>query len=177
MQNFIENREKEISDYYIDFMVVSDLNEILEIERSTFPSPWSRANFLFELKQNRSAYNFVIRKKKKRKEIIGFACIWILFEELKINNIAIKKGYRKFGLGKYLMEHILDFGFRKGCDIASLEVRGSNNVAINIYKKLGFKITGIRKSYYTDNKEDAYLMTLDFNERMKQKQLTDFKNF
>lgn len=168
MPNFNENRERKTSDYYIDVTAILDLKQILAIERATFPSPWSKANFLFEMTQNRSAYNFVIRNRKKEREIIGFTCTWILFGELKINNIAIKKEYRRLGFGKDLMEYILDFGFRRGCDCATLEVRGSNGAAIHLYKKLGFKIAGMRRGYYSNNGEDAYLMTLDMNERMKE---------
>lgn len=165
MQNFRENSERKISNYYFDIMAPADLNQVLEIERKTFPSPWSRANFLFELKQNRAAYNFVVRNRLKNGEVAGFACIWILFSELKINNIAIKKQFRRNGLGTQLLEYILDLGYRKGCDHATLEVRGSNESAIRLYSKLGFKRIGLRKGYYADNGEDAYLMSLELNER------------
>lgn len=167
MQSFRENSERQISDYYVDVMVPADLNQVLEIERNTFPTPWSRANFLFELKQNRAAYNFVIRSRIKKGEIAGFACTWILFGELKINNIAVKDRHRKVGLGTGLMEYLLDLGYRKGCDHATLEVRGSNETAIRLYKKLGFKRVGLRKGYYSDNREDAYLMMLELNKRRR----------
>jgi ribosomal-protein-alanine N-acetyltransferase len=85
---------------------------------------------------------------------------------LKINNIAIRKEYRRMGLGRWLMEYVLDLGFRKGCDSAGLEVRGSNEAAIQMYRKLGFKISGMKKRYYSDNGEDALLMMLNLNEYM-----------
>ena len=166
MLNFKEICKRKTGDYFIDNMTVRDLNQVLEIERRTFPSPWSRANFLFELRQNKAAFNFVIRNREKGWEIVGFTCTWILFDELRINNIAIRKEYRRSGLGRWLMEYILDFGFRKGCECATLEVRGSNKAAIQMYRKLGFKISGVRKGYYSDNGEDALLMTLDMSEYM-----------
>lgn len=165
MQNFIKDIERSPSNFFIDIMSVADLDQVLEIERKTFPSPWSRANFLFELKQNRAAYNFVIRSRRKKGQIIGFTCTWILFGELKINNIAIRKEYRRTGLGSWLMRYLLELGLRKGCDIASLEVRGSNEAAIQMYEKLGFQASGVRKGYYSDNGEDALLMTLDLMSR------------
>ncbi len=165
MQNFTKDSERSPSNYFIDAMMVADLDQVLEIERKTFPSPWSRSNFLFELKQNRAAYNFVIRSRKKKGRIVGFTCTWILFGELKINNIAIRKEYRRTGLGSWLIRYVLELGLRKGCDTASLEVRASNEAAILMYEKLGFKASGLRKGYYSDNAEDALLMTLDLNEQ------------
>jgi len=167
MQNFKQSEGLgRAKDFSIDSMKVSDLDGVLEIERSTFPSPWTKANFLFELAQNKCAHNFVVRCRDSG-EVLGFSCVWVLFDELKINNIAIAKEQRERGLGKFLMEHVLEYGYRKGCDNATLEVRPSNGVAISMYRKFGFQVTGLRKSYYSDNGEDALFMSLDINEWVK----------
>ncbi|MEW5807552.1 MAG: ribosomal protein S18-alanine N-acetyltransferase [Acidobacteriota bacterium] len=163
MQNSREKTESKIArDFYIDVMKVSDVDEVLEIERATFPTPWSKANFLFELKQNKCAHNFVIRRIGEER-IIGFSCTWILFGELKINNIAVRREHRGMGLGRLMMDYILNFGFNRGCDMVTLEVRPSNAIAIEMYQKFGFRVTGRRKGYYTDSGEDALLMTLDLS--------------
>ncbi len=167
MLNFKQRKEEnpDIA-FYVDVMVVSDLDAVLEIERSTFPSPWTKANFLFELYQNKCAYNFVVRS-REQESVLGFSSVWILFDELKINNIAIAKERRGQGLGRFLLEHIIEFGYAKGCDVATLEVRPSNRTAMSMYRSFGFTIAGIRKGYYSDNGEDALLLSLDLSEWMK----------
>jgi len=167
MQNFRQTEKAgKRKDYFIDVMGITDLDDVLQIERSTFPCPWTKANFLFEIEQNKCAHNFVVRCRDEA-GLLGFSSVWILFDELKINNIAIAKEHRGKGLGTYLMEHIIEYGFRRGCDNATLEVRPSNRVAISMYRKFGFQIRGLRKNYYSDNGEDAFFMFLDINEWMK----------
>ncbi len=167
MLNFKQREEGKASrDFYVDVMMVSDLDTVLEIERSTFPSPWTKANFLFELYQNKCAYNFVVRS-REQENVSGFSSVWILFDELKINNIAIAKELRGRGIGSFLLEHVIRFGYAKGCDAASLEVRPSNRIALRMYRSFGFTIAGVRKGYYSDNNEDALLLSLNISEWMK----------
>ncbi len=134
----------------------TDLDGVLAIEEASFPVPWSRESFRFEMHENPYAWNVVV---KTSGLVVGFACLWALDEELKINNIAIHPDWRGRGLGTRLLRWILDFGRSEGCAEATLEVRPSNEVARTLYRRHGFEEVGRRKGYYRDTHEDAILMT------------------
>jgi ribosomal-protein-alanine N-acetyltransferase len=94
-------------------------------------------------------------------EIIGYACFWILFEELHLMNLAVHPAHRRRGIGEELARWVLNMGQEKGVRIALLEVRVSNDPARRLYEKVGFKKIAVRPGYYRDPKEDALLMMLD----------------
>jgi ribosomal-protein-alanine N-acetyltransferase len=139
-------------------MLPSDLDEVLAIEEASFAIPWSRESFLFELQANPYARSFVMRRGAK---IVAFTCLWIVYDELKINNIAVAAGERRNGYGKILLRHILDFGRSESCTEATLEVRPSNFAARALYAAHGFREIGRRKGYYRDTHEDAILMAAE----------------
>ncbi len=136
-------------------MAEADLDSVLAIERVSFPTPWTRENFLFELRDNPFARNVVIRLTGK---IVGYSCLWVIDRELKINNIAIGPEHRGSGLGAKLLDGVLELGVTEGCTEATLEVRPSNMVARRLYDSRGFEVVGRRKGYYQDTGEDALLM-------------------
>ncbi len=136
-------------------MLPSDLDAVLVIEEASFAVPWSRESFHFELESNPYARNFVMREEEK---IVAFACLWVVYDELKINNIAVDAGERRKGFGATLLRWILDFGRSHGCTQATLEVRPSNFAARALYAAHGFRDVGRRKGYYRDTQEDAILM-------------------
>ena len=133
----------------------ADLDEVLGIEEASFPVPWSRESFRFELHDNPYAWNVVVRTEGR---IVGFACLWVVGDELKINNIAIHPEWRGKGLGDRLLRWILRFGRTERCVEATLEVRPSNAVARKLYRNHGFEEAGLRKDYYRDTHEDAIVM-------------------
>ena len=139
-------------------MLPSDLDEVLAIEEASFAVPWSRESFLFELEANPYARSFVMRRDAK---IVAFTCLWIVYDELKINNIAVDAGERRNGYGKILLRFVLDFGRSEGCTEATLEVRPSNIAARALYAAHGFREVGLRKGYYRDTQEDAILMAAE----------------
>ncbi len=139
-------------------MLPSDLDEVLAIEEASFAVPWSRESFRFELQANPYARNLVMREGTK---IVAFACLWIVYDELKINNIAVDAGERRKGFGAILLRWILDFGREHGCTEATLEVRPSNFAARALYVAHGFREVGRRKGYYRDTQEDAILMAAE----------------
>ena len=139
-------------------MLPSDLDEVLAIEEASFAVPWSRESFLFELEANPYARSFVMRRDAK---IVAFTCLWVVYDELKINNIAVDAGERGKGYGAGLLRWIMDFGRLKGCTEATLEVRPSNHVARALYAARGFREVGLRKGYYRDTQEDAILMAAE----------------
>jgi ribosomal-protein-alanine N-acetyltransferase len=94
-------------------------------------------------------------------EIIGYAGVWIILDEGHVTNIAVHPKYQRRGIGRQLMEAITAFAAGRGAVRMTLEVRVSNFVAQDLYKQLGYEICGVRKGYYQDTKEDAYIMWKD----------------
>ncbi len=93
--------------------------------------------------------------------IIGFAGIWVLADEAHITNIAVRKRYQRQGLGELLLIAISDLARQMKASVITLEVRISNTPAQDLYRKYGFTEVGTRRAYYTDNREDALIMTTD----------------
>ena len=133
----------------------ADLDAVLAIERVSFPTAWTRDNFLYELRDNRFARNLALRVDGS---LGGYACLWALDDELKINNIALRPDLRGTGLGHVLLRASLEVGLAEGCKEATLEVRPSNVVARRLYERYGFREIGRRSGYYQDTREDAVLM-------------------
>ena len=93
--------------------------------------------------------------------IIGFAGFWIMAEEAHIINIAVRELYRHQGIGELLLISIIDMATELKAGIITLEVRSSNFAAQRLYSKYGFSQVGLRRGYYTDNGEDAVLMSVE----------------
>ena len=91
--------------------------------------------------------------------IIGFASMWVMADEAHITNIAVRRGYQRQGIGEMLLMSIIDMASQLKANIVTLEVRMSNFTAQNLYHKYGFVRVGLRCGYYTDNREDALLMS------------------
>lgn len=151
----------------IDEMKLSDLCEVLAIENRCFYWPWNRSAFAQEIRNNPLSYPFVLRKKEKGQFlVVGFLVCWILQKELHINNVAVDPNYRRRGYGELLVRNALGFAEGNGrCKRATLEVRVSNQTAINLYEKLGFTKKGFVPGYYEDNLEDAYIFTREICRR------------
>ena len=140
----------------IESMRPEDLPEVMAIEKQTFPVPWTRQNFLHEIRDNPFSSNWVVRSEAG--EIVAYANVWVVDRELRINNIAVREASRRQGYGAGLMIHLTELGRGKGCECASLEVRPSNLPALRLYEKLGFRVVARRKGYYSDSREDALVM-------------------
>ncbi len=136
-------------------MKVDDLNRILELEHQLFTSTWKEEDFIYEIEENEFSFNYVLEDENK---IVGYGGVFIMYENSEITTIGIDSTYQRKGYGQYLLNYMMDVARSKQCEIMSLEVRVSNDKAISLYTKLGFEIVGIRKNYYEDNHEDAYLM-------------------
>jgi len=136
-------------------MKEEDLNKIMVIEKSSFATPWTYDAFFNELYSNQFAHYVVAEVED---EIIGYCGLWVIIDEGHITNIAILPEYRGKGLGEQLLRAVMETAKGLGAETLTLEVRVSNNVAKGLYRKLGFQDGGIRKSYYTDNFEDALVM-------------------
>ncbi|WP_377891865.1 ribosomal protein S18-alanine N-acetyltransferase [Alkalihalobacillus sp. R86527] len=141
-------------------MTVEDIEAVMEIEKATFPTPWSRSAFYNEVVVNQFATYLLL---EVGEEIAGYCGVWVIIDEAHITNIALHPDFRGMKLGEALMSKAVHFAKSRGALKMTLEVRVSNTVAQNLYKKLGFEEGGIRKSYYSDNQEDALVMWVNLN--------------
>lgn len=144
-----------INDIIIGKMTIEDIEEVLVIENLCFTLPWTRQSFVDEISQNNHAHYHIIKHSKKT---IGYSGLWKVLDEGHITNIAIHPDYRRMGMASKLLNHMLDYCVNQQISSLTLEVRASNIAAQNLYKKYGFVEAGIRKAYYSDNKEDAIIM-------------------
>lgn len=135
-------------------MTINHIDGIMDIEKDSFAIPWSRKSIEDELK-NKLAIYFVALYDDK---VVGYAGMWHVVTEGHITNIAVHKDYRKQGIGDKLVKKLIETAEEKEMIGLTLEVRPSNEAAMRLYKNNGFKLEGIRKEYYEDNKEDAYIM-------------------
>lgn len=136
-------------------MKLSDLQDVVNIENQSYKSPWSEDNFRKEITLNTRAKYFVLVEDTK---IIGYIGTWIISDEGHITNVAVHPLKRKKGYGKILVEKAINYLKSKNASHIVLEVRVSNQPAINLYEKFDFKIITKRIGYYHDNNEDAYVM-------------------
>ena len=130
------------------------IDGIMEIENESFAIPWSRSSIEKELKNNFAIYAVAIENNK----VLGYGGMWHVVNEGHITNIAVHKDYRRKGIGQAIIEKLVEIAEEKEMIGLTLEVRKSNTPALELYKKNGFKLEGIRPEYYGDNKEDAYIM-------------------
>ncbi len=131
----------------------TDLPAILAIEQASFLLPWKEEAFHSEL---RNPYSHVWIAEEGT-HIIGYACAWFIHDEGQVVNVAVLPQYRRYGVGKTLIRHIVQEAQTRGVLTLSLEVRNSNHAALELYTSFGFQKVGVRKQYY-ENNEDAILM-------------------
>lgn len=143
-------------------MKLSDIDQVCEIEQEAFPTPWTAEAFYNELTTNMFAHYVVIEKEDR---LIGYGGMWTVIDEAHITNIAVRKLYQGKKLGEALLTRLKLAAIQAGMSRMTLEVRVTNTVAQNLYKKLGFYIVGTRKGYYSDNNEDAYIMWVNLHEQ------------
>lgn len=136
-------------------MTVADLDAVLEIEHHCFAIPWSRESFRMEIEENRCARYIVLTEDGRP---VAYAGVWLVIDEGHITNIATHPDFRGRGYGERVTRELMRVCSDIGISWMTLEVRRSNIVAQNLYRKLGFVDVGYRKRYYEDNNEDALIM-------------------
>lgn len=142
-------------DFMVRKMTPVDIDAIMRIENESFTLPWSREAYLGELKNSFATYlvgDF-------EGEVIGYGGIWVVFEEAHITNVAVAPEFRNAKVGRALMEEMERIARQKKATRILLEVRPSNVAALALYRGIGYIESGLRKEYYSDNNEDAILMT------------------
>lgn len=155
-------------------MTVADLDQVMQIERVAFPSPWSVRAYRYEITQNEHSTMLVTRPAPRNNgrvtqwlyqlmaggpgPVLGYAGFWLLVDEIHISTIAVHPQWRGRGLGELLLISLLDRGAELDARKATLEVRVSNLAAQGLYHKYGFKVISRQRRYYADNNEDAGIL-------------------
>jgi [ribosomal protein S18]-alanine N-acetyltransferase len=140
----------------IEPMQVSDIDQVQRIERASFPVPWPAYALRQEVETNRLARYLVVRAGN---EIVAYAGVWMLVDEAHITTFAVLPDWRRRGIGGRLMLAVMRLSEQLGARVATLEVRLSNLAARQLYQRFGFRPVGVRPRYYSDNGEDALIMT------------------
>lgn len=143
-----------MADVIIRRMTIDDVDAVHRVECACFPKPWTRDDFVKEMTQNTCA-RYLVAEEEGR--VMGFAGTWVVLDEAHVTNVAVMQEYRGRGIGKMLTRALMQYAANLGVTYATLEVRRSNEVAQNLYKSLGFQYVGVRKRYYEDNGEDAFI--------------------
>lgn len=160
--------------YHVRLMREEDIAQVTEIDREAFPTQWPPVDFRHELDSWLAHYIVVGEDKPEvttakkiepppigKEYILGFAGFWMMADEAHITSIAVRKIHRRQGIGELLLISMIDLATRLNARNLTLEVRASNLAAQNLYRKYGFVQVGVRRGYYTDNKEEAVLMSTE----------------
>jgi len=175
--------------YRVDRMRQADLEQVMQIEQVSFSAPWTMHAFEYELHYNDAARYLVARPHPQREmesarvrgkpsrpfwvrwlegelrapiahePIAGYGGLWKIVDETHISTIAVTPEFRGRGIGELLLIAMIDTSQELGTKLVTLEVRKSNETAQALYRKYRFEIVGERKRYYSDNGEDAWIMT------------------
>lgn len=133
-----------------------DLDGILAVDRASFSNPWTREMFEWEAAHSDVARVYVVRAGDAG--VIAYCAVWIVFDELHINNLAVLPAWRRRGVARALLSAVLAEARRLGAVRATLEVRASNQAARALYERAGFRPAGLRRGYYTNPVEDALIL-------------------
>ena len=147
-----------INNIKIEKMTAEHIEGLVKIENASFSKPWTYSGFENEL-SNETA-NFLVAVYDSTE--IGYIGFHTVLDEGYVANIAVLPEFRRHGIAGVLLENAIEICREKSLAFLSLEVRKSNEKAISLYNKFGFKNVGERKNFYTSPTENAYIMTLNF---------------
>ena len=142
-------------------MTADHLDEVAELERICFSTPWSRNMLAEELDNALSAFLVALDDSGR---VVGYAGVQVVLDEGYITNVAVRPECRRNGIAGKLLQVFLDFARANGLAFLTLEVRASNYGAIALYGSRGFRSAGRRRNYYEHPREDAVIMTKEFSE-------------
>jgi len=146
--------DTEVGPVQIRVMTVSDLPDVLLIEHTAFPTPWTENMFKEDLLSS-LCFDMVATWSG---QIVGYIDFALIIDEIHLRNVAVHAGYRNRGVAAMLLDEMMRIAGAKGAKWCTLEVRRSNVAAIKLYEKYGFEIRGVRPLYYRDTGEDALIM-------------------
>ncbi len=140
-------------------MDVADVADVAALEARVFPDPWSADSFLAEIERRPDiGYPVVVRDAEG--QLMAYAIIWFIVDEIHIGNIAVCPSRQGEGLGAFLLKHVMAEGRRREMAFATLEVRPSNERAVRLYERFGFRKVAVRKRYYRNDREDAHVLAV-----------------
>lgn len=142
-------------------MELGDLAQVIALDQRSFTLPWPASAFLYEMGQNQAARCWVVETSGASPQFLGMMVAWLILDEIHIATLAVDPAQRHLHVGQRLLAYTLMDGAANGAGKALLEVRRGNLAARAMYQKFGFTEVGVRKRYYSDNGEDAILMSLD----------------
>ena len=172
-----------ISSYQVRSMTEADIAQVSEIEEESFSTTWPRTAYRRELSNKLAHYLVVVdsaheppapqphgralfglfRRREEQAQpleyVVGYVGVWLMVDEAHIVAIAVREAYRRRGLGELLLAEAIDLALHNAQEAVSLEVRRSNFSAQSLYEKYRFIKVGVRKRYYSDNHEDAVIMS------------------
>ena len=176
----------ELERFELDPMRIEDVSEVSRVEHRCFTNPWPESAYRRELRNPEGNYYIVLRhvepesapstvepeprgrlsllplirrgERPSTHPIVGFAGMWFLYDESHVTTIGVAPELRGHGLGEVLLVSLFDEALRRNAQWVTLEVRVSNSPAQALYEKYGFTRQGVRRRYYSDNGEDAYIM-------------------
>ena len=142
----------------INSAIAEELPEILALDQLCFNGIWSEDGYRREINSDKSSLLTLSIVNNSELQIIGIGCLWSILEEAHITLLGIHPDYHRQSLGSLLLHTLLKDAVNRQLERATLEVVTSNQVAINLYKKFGFKVAGTRKNYYPKTGEDALIL-------------------
>jgi [ribosomal protein S18]-alanine N-acetyltransferase len=155
------SRTKQIGDLEIGPLTADDLDELMQIERSSFQAPWSPEMFKQDLGFPIARCLAARVPGAAANQLAGYIICWFVADEVHVTNIAVRKDLRNRRIATRLVEEALSLARNDQMRFCTLEVRRSNEAARQLYRRLGFEARGVRSKYYSDNNEDALIMWLD----------------
>lgn len=142
-----------------------DLEDVLALEGLCFTNPTTRDMLTWEAERSDVTRSYVLRLPSSQQQaapqqpaIIAYCSVWLIFEELHINTLAVHPDWRRHGIASHLLRYVLADAVRQGATKATLEVRRSNEAARQLYERFGFETTAVRANYYRDPIEDALIL-------------------
>lgn len=142
----------------VEPMLLGDIPAVHAIESASFPTPWPPYAFRGELESNRMAHYLVVRAGER---VVAYAGLWLMVDEAHVTTFAVLPAYRRRGIAGRLLSDLIELAADLGATVVTLEVRISNLAARRLYERFGFRPVGVRPHYYTDNSEDALIMTTE----------------
>jgi ribosomal-protein-alanine N-acetyltransferase len=139
-------------------MTEAAVDAILSIERQSFPDPWPRRFFIEEISKSQPAYARVVLLDE---QVVGYLVAWFVLDEIHLGNLAVHPEYRRRGIARALVEHLVERADRRGASVITLEVRAGNRAAVALYSRYHFQPVGLRRGYY-GGREDAIVMVREF---------------
>ena len=142
----------------VEPMRSDDIPAVHAIESASFPTPWPPYAFRGELETNRMAHYLVVRAGSR---VVAYAGFWLMVDEAHVTTFAVLPVYRRRGIGGRLLSEVMELSAALGASVVTLEVRLGNAAARRLYQRFGFRPVGVRPRYYSDNGEDALIMTTE----------------